>query len=208
MGHLAARYAVAFPVGLLVTFALMFTMQNLVAMGNQELDESGVRHFVDFVQVDREEIVARKERKPEKPPEPEAPPPDAPPPRMDSIDPASETINIAATPVEADINIGGIGLGASDGDYLPVVKVAPIYPRRALARGIEGYVVVEFTVTKSGTVRDVSVVEAEPADIFDEAAVEAALKFKYKPRVVDGQPIEVAGVRNQITFQMEQRGST
>ena len=90
-----------------------------------------------------------------------------------------------------------------DGDYLPIVKVAPIYPRRAQSRGIEGYVIVEFTVTKSGSVRDPFVVEAQPEGIFDRAAMDAALKFKYKPRVVDGEATEVAGVQNKISFEID-----
>ena len=91
---------------------------------------------------------------------------------------------------------------SSDGEYLPIVKVAPVYPRRALSRGIEGYVIVEFIVTKQGTVRDPKVITAEPQSIFDRAALDAALKFKYKPRVVNGEAVEVAGVQNKISFQI------
>ena len=69
-------------------------------------------------------------------------------------------------------------------------------------RGIEGYVVLEFIVTKTGAVRDPFVVEAKPPGIFDRAAISAALKFKYKPKVVNGEPIDVAGVRNRITFEL------
>ena len=74
--------------------------------------------------------------------------------------------------------------------------------RGVLSRGLEGYVIVEFTVTGTGTVRDVTVVEST-SSLFERAAVEAAKKFKYKPRVVDGRSIEVQGVRNKITFQLE-----
>ena len=105
--------------------------------------------------------------------------------------------------VEADVNLaGGLALESSDGEYLPIVKVAPVYPRRALSRGIEGYVIVEFTVTKQGTVRDPKVIKAEPESLFDRAAMDAALKFKYKPRVVNGEAVEVAGVQNKISFQI------
>ena len=93
-----------------------------------------------------------------------------------------------------------VGLTLSDGNYLPIVKVAPVYPKRALARKLEGYVVVEFTVTTRGTTKDIKVVEAKPIAIFNQAAIQAAEKFKYKPRVVDGEPIEVRGVRNLIKF--------
>ena len=57
---------------------------------------------------------------------------------------------ISAAPVNTSISLSssGFGLAPSDGEYLPIVKVQPVYPRRALSRGIEGYVIVEFTVTK------------------------------------------------------------
>ena len=101
------------------------------------------------------------------------------------------------------MNVGGGGF-SSDGEYLPIVKVAPVYPRRAQTRGIEGYVLLEFIVTKTGAVRNPFVVEAKPPGIFDRAAISAALKFKYKPKVVNGEPIDVAGVRNRITFELSE----
>ena len=94
-----------------------------------------------------------------------------------------------------------MGFGVTDGEYLPIVKVAPVYPSRALSRGLEGYVIVEFTVTRTGTVTDVVVVEST-STLFERAASEAALKFKYKPRVIDGEAVEVPGVRNKITFEI------
>lgn len=87
----------------------------------------------------------------------------------------------------------------SDGEYLPIVKVAPVYPPRAASLGIEGYVIVEFTVTPAGGVSDVTVVESS-SELFHDAALEATHQFKYKPRVVSGQAVAVSGVRNKITF--------
>ncbi|MFT4995393.1 MAG: protein TonB, partial [Paraglaciecola sp.] len=59
-----------------------------------------------------------------------------------------------------------------------------------------------FTVGKQGAVKDLFVVEANPADIFEQAALDAAAKFKYKPRVINGEAADVAGVQNRITFQI------
>ncbi len=75
---------------------------------------------------------------------------------------------------------------------------------RALSRGIEGYVIVEYTVTETGTVEDVTVVASEPEGVFDESAVAAAAQFEYRPRIVDGQPVRVPGVRNRFQFTMTQ----
>ena len=93
--------------------------------------------------------------------------------------------------------------GVSDGEYLPIVKVAPIYPQRAASRGLEGHVIVEYTVTATGATRDVAVIEST-SSLFDRAAVESASKYKYKPRVINGEAVEVPGVRTIIRFELEQ----
>jgi protein TonB len=110
----------------------------------------------------------------------------------------------SAPVASVEVNISTTGMSSGDGEYLPIVKVAPIYPRRAQSRGISGYCIVEYTVTTSGAIRDPQAVDCEPAGVFEKASVKAALKFKYKPRVVDGEPIEVAGVQNKFTYTLEQ----
>ncbi len=151
----------------------------------------------------REETLERKERKKEKPQEPEAPPPEAIEPRTDRIDPMQVSVSVSGAPVDVDMAIEGLGLVASDGDYLPVVKIAPEYPMSALSRRIEGHCIVEYTVTQTGSVKDVVVIEARPKGVFDKTSIEAALKFKYRPRVVNGEPIEVRGVRNIFYYKLE-----
>jgi len=90
----------------------------------------------------------------------------------------------------------------AEGDYLPIVRVAPVYPARALSRGLEGYVDLSFTVTTTGTVRD-PVVMFSTSSLFERAALRAVLKFKYKPRVVDGVPVDVPNVKTRISFKIE-----
>lgn len=92
-------------------------------------------------------------------------------------------------------------------DPLPIYKPAPQYPRRALARGIEGYVVVEFTITSNGSVRNPRVVggydsAGAPTDVFNNAALNAVERFKYRPPMSEGQAVEQHGVRNRISFKM------
>ena len=204
------RFGFAVLTGAAITFGLLFLMQLLIKTGKSDLDKDTERHMVDFVRVKREETVERKKPKPKKPPKPEAPPPDMPAPsRTMSLDASAEPISIPDVPVNVqEVHVSntmgiGFGLGTSDGDFLPIVKVKPIYPIAALNRGIEGYVIIEFTVTKTGSVKDPVVVEYDPSPIFNKAALDAALKFKYKPRVINGEAIEVAGVRNKITFKIE-----
>ena len=199
------RYVVSFLGATLVVFGLFWLMQYLIATANRSLDESKNMHFVDFVRIKQDESIERKKPKPEKPPQPDEPPPEPPPPSMENATPDAQTMAVSAAPVQTNINLdaSGFGLAPTDGEYLPIVKVQPVYPQRALSRGLEGYVIVEFTVTKQGTTKDIHVVESS-SGIFESAAMQAAAKFKYKPRVVDGEPIEVPGVRNKITFQIEE----
>jgi protein TonB len=196
-----ARYAISIGLGASVTFGLLFLMQLLIATGRGAITESTTFRVTDFVRVERNEIIETKKDKPEKPPEPEQPPEMPAPSQADNFD-NSMAVSMSAPNVEANLNVGGVGFGVSDGEYLPIVKVAPVYPSRALTRGLEGYVIVEFTVTRQGTVRDPVVVEST-SSLFERAATEAALKFKYKPRVIDGEPVEVPGVRNKITFEIQ-----
>ena len=195
------RYIVGDVAGTVVTLGLFLLMQALIDSDKSALTEGPKIDITDFVRVDEDEDLEIKKRKPDPPPPPDEPPPDLPTPTFDSSD-VSQGVDIGAVAVDVDLNVGGIGGFTQDGEYLPIVKVAPIYPRRAQTSGIEGYVVLEFTVTKTGAVRDPIVVEAKPPGIFDRAASNAALKFKYKPKVVNGEPIEVPGVRNRITFEL------
>ena len=199
------RLGVGVVLGLVVTAVLFWTMSYLIENADRSLDESGMSNIVDFVRLKRDESIQRRQIKPEKPPPPEAPPPQPPTPQLDNLNPNAEKIAISAVPVETDIEMsGGFSLGVGEGDYLPIVKVAPIYPQRALSRGIQGYCVVSYTVTRQGTIRDPFVVENQcTSSLFHSASIQASLKFKYKPRVIDGQAVEVPGVQNKFTYEIE-----
>ena len=134
--------------------------------------------------------------------DPEEPPPDLDTPDV-NMDMDVDVVNIAPS-AQVDVSISTTGMSTGDGEYLPIVKVAPIYPRRAQSRGISGYCIVEYTVTTSGAIRDPKPVDCQPSGVFESASVKASLKFKYKPRVVDGVAIEVGGVQNKFTYELEQ----
>jgi len=199
------RYTLSVIFALLVTFFLFWGMQYLIAIGSDKKNDSIKGQKVEIGEVQEAQEIEQKVRKPEKPDEADTPPEAV---EMDmdtNVDAVSTGIEIGMAHVTAEVSVGGTGgFAASDGDYLPIVKVAPIYPRRAQERGLSGYVILSFTVTHLGTVTDVKVIETTNS-VFNRAAVKAALKFKYKPKVVDGQPIDVAGVLHKITFEMEDK---
>ena len=204
-GPSIVRLVIGIVLGLAVTAALFWTMQYLIETADRELNEGGAGNLVDFVRLKRDESIQRRQLKPKKPPPPDTPPPQPPTPQLENLNPNAEKIAISAAPVETDIEMsGGFSLGVGEGDYLPIVKVAPIYPQRALSRGIEGFCVVQYTVTKQGTIRDPFVIEDQcSSSLFHRASIQAALKFKYKPRVLDGQAVEVPGVQNKFTYEIE-----
>ena len=198
------RYAFSIVVGLAVTLSLLFIMHLLIEHAEDAINKERTRYQLDFVRIKRNETLNVDDYTPEKPPPPPELPPEIPPQDMDSIDPNAPTINIAPPPVVADVIVGGPGsMNIAEGDYLPIVRVAPVYPARALSRGIEGYVDMSFTVTTAGTVRD-PIVLFSTSSLFERAATRAVLKFKYKPRVVDGVPVDVSGVKTRISFQIEE----
>lgn len=198
------RYVISIVIGSIVTVSLLFVMQLLIVTGKQALTDPRERHKLEFVRVKRNENLNVEDIVPEKPPKPPETPPETPPQDMDNVNPDAPTINVAPPTVSANTDIGGPGgMNIAEGDYLPIVRVAPVYPARALSRGLEGFVDLSFTVTTTGTVKDPIVLQST-SSLFERAAIRAVLKFKYKPRVVDGIPVDVPGVKTRISFQLEE----
>lgn len=197
------RYAFSIVTGVVITLGLLFVMHLLIEYGESAVTKERERHQLDFVRVKRNENLNTEDFTPEKPPPPPEVPPDIPPQEVDNIDPNAPSINIAPPTVAASTDIGGpSAMNVAEGDYLPIVRVAPVYPARALSRGLEGYVDLSFTVTSAGTVSD-PVVDFSTSSLFERAAIRAVLKFKYKPRVKDGIAIDVPNVKTRITFKIE-----
>lgn len=191
--------------GTALIFALFWLLHFLISHGSHEIDNLQTIPTVDFVRLNKSFEVETRERKPppKLPDRPEAPP-EAMSLQMDAMAPMANQVSIGPMNLENTTQVASnIGLSSTDGEYLPIVKVAPMYPARAQSRGIEGWVLLQFTVTETGTVRDPQVIEAEPEGIFDDAAKKAVLKFKYKPRVENGKPIAVPRVQHLITFKIE-----
>lgn len=202
---LLLRHFVAALLALTVTFGLFYFMQFLISMGMDRGADIRKGRVIEFVRLKRDtDLMTRKRELPkkEKPPEP-PPPPEL---QMSQTDaPNADTMAIASPSLDAGLDLGGpnLGMGASDSDSVPLVRVPPQYPIRASERGIEGWVVLKFTITETGTVRNPVVVAAKPKRIFDRAAIQALRKWKYRPRVIDGVAVErVEEVK--LTFDLDE----
>lgn len=202
------RRVIAVALSLVVAVALFWAMQALISISGDRKVTKDIGP-IDFVRIKRDESLdVRSRKKPPKPPPPKKPPP---PPDLAV---KRKTPTRSPTPVNMPkLNIpthvtggpflGGFSPGAGGNELIPVVQVAPRMPRRALRDGITGYVKVRITVNPDGTVKDVSIEEANPRGVFERAAIAAIYKWKFKPKVVDGQPVQQDGIQN-IDFGLDE----
>jgi len=198
------RWAASMAMAVMITFGLFFFMQALIATG-EGLDEPlNVVKIVDSTMPEIELEVIEEIDKPE---------------LIEEITEVVEEVerqvtisdgpdlNIDRSQVQMDtgLELSNASISATDGDYLPLVAIAPQYPSRAAQRGIQGWCLVSFTVDGLGNVVEetITVVDAEPANIFDRSSERAAARFKFQPRVVDGKGVEVAGVQYLFRYELE-----
>jgi protein TonB len=106
--------------------------------------------------------------------------------------------------VRVEIERGGLPTGGIDREPIPLVRVDPDYPPRAILAQTEGWVQVQFTITDRGTVRDARVVAAEPRGIFDDAALKAIARWRYNPKIEGGVAVDRVGLQTVIRFQLGQ----
>lgn len=198
------RWLVSLGLASAVTIALFYFMQALIATGGDLEQRVNVVRIVDATMPEIVMEVVREVERPEEIQQLDQPPPDVPDRNINMDGDNNLNISRDVVNVDLDLNIGNAGLGATDGEMLPLVNIQPTYPTRAAQRGIEGWAQVSFTVTETGGVRDVSVVDAEPAGMFDQASIRAAERFRFQPRVVNGQPVEVPNVQYVFRFQLEE----
>ena len=198
------RWAASMAMAVLITFGLFFFMQALIETGEGLDERLNVVKIVDSTMPEIELEVIEEIDKPE---------------LIEEITEVVEEVerqvtisdgpdlNIDRSQVQMDtgLELSNASISATDGDYLPLVAIAPQYPTRAAQRGIQGWCLVSFTVDGLGNVAEetIVVVDAEPANIFDRSSQRAAARFKFQPRVVDGKGGEVAGVQYLFRYELE-----
>jgi protein TonB len=183
--------------GVIVTFLLVMLMYQLIDSSDIEVDEERPPSLPEVVHDDRDVTENVKTFEIEKLQEPVVQPvtPDL----ENDIEVPDSTVVITGPKPETVIDI----VTPVQRAYIPVYVPQPQYPRRAQAQGKEGYAVVEVTIKTVGDVRDTVMVEEFPEGWgFGKAALKAAGKLKYSPKIVDGVPQEVSGVLYKFTFQM------
>jgi len=190
------RYVVSVVLAVVVTVAAFYLMHRLISDNDGDRKQLDAPPGIRFGPVEIEqEMVTKERRKPEPPPPPDTPPP---PPDLQVTD-VQQTRQDMPKMEMPDLNLG-VGAGppvlgnvgmdrGAEGDVVPLVRINPQYPRDAQMNQLEGYVTIEFTITETGSVRDPEVIESKPPRIFDREAIRAILRWKFKPRVVNGEAI-------------------
>lgn len=194
-----AKFATAIPAGAGITLTLLFAMQSLIAMKSIEVDDDRSRTQLTFLPEQFDERLREFEfDKPDKPEPQELP--DIP----DATEPLPNGLHIPVAKTAQRPQGHSRGLAdpfTTDGPLMTIVRVQPTYPPPAASRGLEGFVVVELEVLADGTVGHVSVVQSS-SRVFERAAIEAAKRFRFKARAVDGVPLTTSGVRYRFRFEM------
>ena len=206
------KYFAVLVLSVFTTFFLFVLMVTLISLGDSGLKDDKSVKLADIVMPEREIDTFMEQV--DKPDEPEEQPEDIAQPEVD-LQPIAG-IDVSIPKPKANFKAGA-GSFFRDGEYIPLFKIQPQYPRRAQERGTMGFSIVAFTITETGTIEDVVPVEGycssknpndpeaqlRPCTIFNSASSRAALKLKYKPKIVDGKAVKVEGVQHKFTFIME-----
>jgi len=200
------RFVIPLLLGSVAMFSLFWLLYALIKSTTGVHGSGEILPTVDFVRLAKNFEIESRERKPppEMPDRPDAPP-EVPVQQTQIQGPTANNVSINMSLENTTQVKSNFGLSSTDGEYLPIVKVAPMYPARAQSQGIEGWVLLSFTVTEAGGVTDPKVLESQPSGVFDEAAKKAVMKFKYKPRVENGKPIAVPNVQHLIRFELDKK---
>ncbi|MEA5446741.1 energy transducer TonB [Gammaproteobacteria bacterium AB-CW1] len=202
------RYLVAAMSAALVTGLIFLLMQTLVDVDGETVNKPESGPAIDVVRVDREERVETIDRTlPEPPEQPQVP---------ETIDVSHATESpvdkvefpeLPDTLISEGIPIPGGPLsreGQGEQNLSPVVRIEPQWPRRAVLDGIEGWVKIQFTVGPDGSVEQPRVIESHPPRLFDQQAMRAIQRWRFRPRMVDGRPVEQTATQ-VIEFRLEDR---
>lgn len=196
-----ARLIIGVPLAAIVTVSLFMLMRILVQSDRSLIEETQDTIAIDITRAQREED-SDPETRNDRPDVEDQPPP---PPPMDTRTERPDLGGLQVGIPDVDMNINTGAIGPIDGEIQPLVRVPPEYPLRAAERGIEGQVCVEFTVTPEGTVSNPEVYYSD-SNLLNRTSVRAIERFRYQPKIEDGQPVARPGVRFCFDYNLQEEG--
>ena len=202
------RLLISLPIAALFALMLFTFMAWMVDHGHQRAPEQSESLSFNMVMVENEQDVQRRQRSvPEQPKAPEVPEQQ---PVSQARTQVSQVSPLAMQPtLGLNTAVDGLAISAPTfGDFgvnqqaMPLYRVEPRYPAKALKRGAEGFVVLKFTIDPTGRPTDIEVLDANPKRMFEKEAMRALRKWKYQPKVVDGTSFAQVGQTVRLEFKL------
>ncbi|MDE1311024.1 energy transducer TonB [Vibrio aestuarianus subsp. cardii] len=202
------RLFIALPFAGIISLALFSFMSWMIDNGHQRVTESAQALSFTMIMVEQEQDLQRRQRSLPEPLQLPEPPPQSPVTQAQTV--AVETLAANALPaLGLDTVMNGVAISAPTfGDFgtnqqaMPLYRVEPVYPAKALKRSVEGFVTLSFTIDEMGKATNIKVVEAKPVRMFEQEAIQAVKKWKYQPQIVDGQAISQNGQTVTVEFKI------
>jgi len=204
-----ARLLLSLLIGAVITFFLFVLMAFLV---NSDDAISNVAKEQIVIEINSTPPESKAQTRTRVPPPPPPPPPE--PPKQQMVQEASNTDTGAIGFNPPSVDVGGVSGGIGDpsgammrdGDATPIVRIEPKYPVQAARDGINGWVKMRFSIMPDGSVDEIEVVDAEPKRVFDREAIRALKRWKYSPKIENGQALKQTGIMVQLDFNLDNAG--
>ena len=191
-------------VAIAINMGLFLLMDSMISRENARVVNLIDAQPIEFIRANMDEETRTRDRRTPPPPKPQ----EIQRPRADVQNIATRVsslpTDVSAYEVTSLLGTGGGGIalgqtlmeGMTDGlsvvmaeDLIPLTMLPPQYPPSARMRQIEGWVEMLFTVNADGSVSDPEVLDAEPAEIFNQAALDAARRWRFRPVTENGEPV-------------------
>ena len=201
-------------ISFVVVIGLFLLMNSLINAVSDQEDKEIIK--IEVAYVDEEKKVQRKERRvPKKPPPPKEPPPPQQQQEQQKQKVVTAIVNIQIDNLDTSLDgqgiyIGGLGAqqgdfsGFGDGDAIPTYSPKPNYPQQANLKGITGFVRFKFDIGADGSPSNISIIEEKPRGVFRKEGKKAIRKWKFKPRIVNGQPVIQRGMSYKLVFELDE----
>ena len=197
-------------VSFLISLVIFYFMSALIlpdsSLQKRAIPDTSV-HFLMSGELD--DLRIRDRKLPEKP-KPEEAPPSSPKLKIQSTE--IEKLELETKLSNLDLSelsdtglmAGGIA-GSQDKEAIPSFRVDPIYPRGAAMQGVEGFVILKFDISETGSTTNISVLQSRPPQIFNSSAIQALRKWKYKPKINEGKPVVQKNLKVRLDFKLEDK---
>ena len=193
------RITLPFINALFITLLLLYLMFLLIDIEDAELLPVKTIGPMTWIQVPEEEPVKTIVIKPTLPPAPaQAPSIEKTIPELDAEFDTKGLTAALFTPIKTG-NLANI----ENHQLIRLFGQPGEYPMRAIQRGIEGYVIVGFSVDHAGLVFDAFVIESAPEGVFEGSALKAIKKFKYKAKMSDGKAVASTGQQYLFSYKLD-----